>query len=78
LGLYLYFSNGYSGKKGSKIESKDIAVDGWVISILSEAALPYGAMTQTAGFILGNLFSRSFFVLLSSVEFSNKYIYSTP
>ena len=56
---------------------QDIAVDGWVVTILNKEFISYGAMTQTIGLTLGGLFSYNFFVLLNSVEYSNKYFYAT-
>lgn len=57
---------------------QDIAVDGWVVTILSKEFLAYGAMTQTIGLTLGRLFSHNFFIILNSVSYCNKYIYSEP
>lgn len=57
---------------------QDIAVDSWVITLLSKQSLGYGAMTQTIGLTMGRIFSVNVFIPLSSVSFCNANFYSTP
>ena len=56
----------------------DIAVDGWVLTILSEEYVVLGPTCQSVGQNLGWYISQFLFVQLTSVRFANTYIYSEP
>ncbi|KAJ2703058.1 hypothetical protein FB645_004050 [Coemansia sp. IMI 203386] len=57
--------------------TQDIAVDGWALTLLSKENLSYASTCQTVGINCGFFLSFTVFLALNSVEFSNKYIYST-
>lgn len=57
---------------------KDIAVDGWVLTILTKDYLSYGPATQTVGMMFGSLIAYNFFIPLNSQYFCNTYLFSTP
>jgi len=57
---------------------QDIAVDGWVVTLLSDEYLSYGPMTQSVGLILGRLMAHNIFIPLNSVKYCNENIFSTP
>ncbi|KAL4477488.1 hypothetical protein ABPG74_002638 [Tetrahymena malaccensis] len=58
---------------------QDIAVDGWVLTIFeSEEHVNIGSTCNTIGQLLGVLITNSFFIQINSVEFCNKFLYSTP
>jgi len=56
----------------------DIAVDGWVLTILSEENVALGPTCQSVGQNLGWFLSQFIFVQITSVKFANDYIYTTP
>ena len=56
----------------------DIAIDGWVLTILSEENVVLGPTCQAAGQGLGLFVSQFLFVQLTSTRFANTYIYSEP
>jgi len=58
------------------IAVQDVAVDGWVLTILTEDYISYGPATQTIGLMLGSLISYNLFIPLNSTYFCNKYLYS--
>ncbi|KAI9501969.1 hypothetical protein GGI25_005666 [Coemansia spiralis] len=58
--------------------TQDIAVDGWALTLLSKENLSYASSCQTIGINCGYFLSFTVFLALNSVEFSNKYFYSTP
>ncbi|KAJ1903097.1 hypothetical protein LPJ81_003246, partial [Coemansia sp. IMI 209127] len=58
--------------------TQDIAVDGWALTLLSKENLSYASTCQTVGINCGYFLSFTVFLALNSVEFSNKYIFSTP
>jgi len=60
------------------IAVQDVAVDGWVLTILTEDYISYGPATQTIGLMLGSLISYNLFIPLNSTYFCNKYLYSAP
>ena len=49
-----------------------------MINLISAENSSYGAVCQSIGFNLGFFLSFNLFLPLSSVEFCNSYIYSTP
>ncbi|EAR87251.1 acetyl-coenzyme A transporter 1 (macronuclear) [Tetrahymena thermophila SB210] len=58
---------------------QDIAVDGWVLTIFeNEEHVNIGSTCNTIGQLLGVLITNSFFIQINSVEFCNKFLYSTP
>ena len=57
---------------------KDIAVDGWIITIVSQENRPYGSLAQTIGLTLGGIIGFNIFVPLSSLTFCNSYIFDSP
>lgn len=57
---------------------QDIAVDGWVITILSQENRPYGSLAQTLGLTLGGIIGFNIFIPLNSVMFCNTYLYHLP
>lgn len=56
----------------------DIAIDGWVLTILSEENVALGPTCQSVGQNLGWFLSQFIFVQLTSVKFANDYVYSEP
>jgi len=52
---------------------KDIAVDGWALTLLSQDNLSYASTAQTIGLNSGYFLSFTVFLAFNSVEFSNKY-----
>lgn len=58
--------------------SKDIAVDGWALTMLSRQNVGYAStcnsVGQTAGYFLGNVL----FLALESPDFCNKYLRIEP
>jgi len=60
------------------IIKKDVAVDGWVLTILTEDYISFGPATQTVGLMLGSLVSYNLFIPLNSTYFCNKYLFSIP
>lgn len=58
--------------------SKDIAVDGWALTMLSRENVGYAStcnsVGQTAGYFLGNVL----FLALESADFCNKYLRIEP
>ncbi|KAJ2785548.1 hypothetical protein H4R18_000493 [Coemansia javaensis] len=58
--------------------TQDIAVDGWALTLLSKENLSYASTCQTVGINCGYFLSFTVFLALNSVEFSNKYLFSTP
>ena len=57
--------------------TQDIAVDGWALTCLSPESLSYASTAQTIESILG-IFQVLQFLALSSPDFANKYLRSTP
>ncbi|WFD29478.1 hypothetical protein MSPP1_000487 [Malassezia sp. CBS 17886] len=58
--------------------TQDIAVDGWALTLLSDANLGYASTAQTVGINIGYFMSFTVFLAFNSVEFSNKYFRLTP
>lgn len=58
--------------------TQDIAVDGWALTVLSPCALSYASTAQTIGLNTGYFLSFTIFLAFNSVDFSNKYLRSTP
>lgn len=58
--------------------TQDIAVDGWALTCLSPEALSYASTAQTVGINSGYFSSFTIYLALSSPDFANKYIRSTP
>ncbi|CAK7891447.1 hypothetical protein CAAN1_01S05160 [[Candida] anglica] len=58
--------------------TQDIAVDGWALTCLSPEALSFASTAQTIGINAGYFSSFTIFLALSSPDFANKYIRSTP
>jgi hypothetical protein len=56
----------------------DISLDGWMVTLVSTENSSYGTVAQTIGYNLGNFIGFNLFMPLTSVEFSNNYIYATP
>jgi len=56
----------------------DISLDGWMVNLISSENSSYGAVCQSIGFNLGLFLSFNLFLPLSSVEFCNSYIFSSP
>eukprot|EP00347_Sterkiella_histriomuscorum_P017778 403348030 len=59
------------------ITCQDIAVDSWAVEILHENNSSYASTCQTVGQTVGCFISNSLFIALNSIEFCNKYIYSS-
>ena len=57
---------------------KDVALDGWLLTLFPSDDYSKSASTQVAGSDLGALFGYYFFIPLNSEEFCNKYIFDTP
>ena len=55
-----------------------IALDGWVITLISPDVYRYGAVARFLGLNCGTFISYNILVPLSSLTFCNKYLYSTP
>lgn len=58
--------------------TQDIAVDGWALTCLSPESLSYASTAQTVGINTGYFMSFTIFLALSSPDFANKYLRSTP
>ncbi|OBA21433.1 MFS general substrate transporter [Metschnikowia bicuspidata var. bicuspidata NRRL YB-4993] len=58
--------------------TQDIAVDGWALTCLSPESLSFASTAQTIGMNCGYFSSFTVFLALSSPEFANKYLRSTP
>jgi hypothetical protein len=58
--------------------TQDIAVDGWALSLLTDANKTYASTAQTIGLNSGYFLSFTVFLAFNSSEFCNKYIFSTP
>lgn len=56
----------------------DIAIDGWVLTLLSEEYVAVGPTCQSVAQSFGAFISQLLFVQLTSVKFANDYIYSQP
>ena len=60
------------------ITCQDIAVDSWAVEMLHPNNSSYGSSAQSVGMKLGSLISSSFFIAFNSVEFCNRWVYSSP
>ena len=80
LGCFHKYYYGYSSIKIKNIfkKRKDVAVDGWALSIMNQENLAYGALAQTIGLTFGIILSFNVFIPLNSIEFCNQYIFSSP
>lgn len=58
--------------------TQDIAVDGWALTVLSNQSLSYASTAQTIGINAGYFSSFTIYLALSSPDFANKYLRSTP
>lgn len=58
--------------------TQDIAVDGWALTCLSPELLTFASTAQTIGINAGYFSSFTIFLALSSPDFANKYLRSTP
>lgn len=58
--------------------TQDIAVDGWALTCLSPDSLSFASTAQTIGINTGYFSSFTVFLALSSPDFANKYLRSTP
>ncbi|KAK6459370.1 acetyl-CoA transporter [Scheffersomyces xylosifermentans] len=58
--------------------TQDIAVDGWALTCLSPESLSYASTAQTIGINTGYFSSFTIFLALSSPDFANKYLRTTP
>jgi PAT family acetyl-CoA transporter-like MFS transporter 1 len=56
----------------------DISLDGWMVTLISTENSSYGVVAMTLGYNLGNFIAFNLFMPLTSLEFCNNYIYSTP
>lgn len=56
----------------------DIATDGWALTLLSHDNVGYQSTCQSAGQFIGWFISQFILIQLSSVEWCNSYIFSTP
>ena len=52
----------------------DIAVDAWALAILSDSDPSFKMMCETSGSRIGQMLSKTIFILLESEYFSNKHI----
>eukprot|EP01083_Nonionella_stella_P240521 840738_1 len=60
------------------VATQDIAVDGWALTLLSEKNRSWASMCQSIGQNMGFFASYTVFLALSSKEFCDKYLRSTP
>jgi len=60
------------------ITCQDIAVDSWAVEMLHPKNSSYGSSAQSIGHKCGSLISGTFFIAFNSVEWCNRWIYSTP
>ncbi|ANB13530.1 hypothetical protein AWJ20_1826 [Sugiyamaella lignohabitans] len=58
--------------------TQDIAVDGWGLTLLTHAALPYASTAQTIGLNTGYFTSFTVFLAFNSPDFANKYFRVVP
>lgn len=54
--------------------TQDIAVDGWALTLLSEANMPYASTCQSLGLSVGYFASFTVFLALNNVDFCNRYV----
>ena len=57
---------------------QDIAVDGWVITLLERSHVGWGSVCQSVGQSLGVVFGSTIFIQLNSLKFCNRFLYSSP
>jgi len=60
------------------IAFQDVSVDGWVLTLLSNENVKWGAVSQCVGQAIGIIFGGSILIQLSSVKFCNEYLFSEP
>ncbi|XP_060878681.1 acetyl-coenzyme A transporter 1-like [Metopolophium dirhodum] len=56
----------------------DIVVDGWSLTMLKKNNVGYASTCNSTGLVLGMMMSYLFFILLTSEDFSNKYLRINP
>jgi len=57
---------------------QDIAVDGWMLTILTPDYIPFGSSAESLGLMVGGFIAYNVFIPLNSTYFCNKYLFSTP
>lgn len=58
--------------------TQDIAVDGWALTLLSEANLSYASTAQTVGLTAGQFLSFTVFLAFNSPDFANRWFRAEP
>ena len=58
--------------------TQDIAVDGWAITLLSQANISYASTAQTVGLTAGSFLSYTVFLAFNSEDFANRWFRSVP
>jgi len=56
---------------------QDIAVDGWMLTILTPDYIPFGSSAESLGLMVGGFLAYNVFIPLNSTYFCNKYLFST-
>ncbi|XP_060835227.1 acetyl-coenzyme A transporter 1-like [Rhopalosiphum padi] len=58
--------------------TQDIAVDGWALTLLQKNNVGYASTCASIGQVIGIMWGSVSFILLTSEDFSNKYLRITP
>ena len=58
--------------------TQDIAVDGWAITLLSQANISYASTAQTVGLTAGGFLSYTVFLAFNSQDFANRWFRAVP
>ncbi|KAL5240883.1 hypothetical protein ACI65C_008293 [Semiaphis heraclei] len=60
------------------VATQDIIVDGWALTMLKKNNVGYASMCNTTGLAIGSMIGSVWFTLLTSKDFCNKYVRTTP
>ncbi|XP_026823340.1 acetyl-coenzyme A transporter 1-like [Rhopalosiphum maidis] len=60
------------------VATQDIVVDGWALTMLKKNNVGYASMCNTTGLAIGSMIGSVWFTLLTSKDFCNKYLRTTP
>lgn len=60
------------------VATQDIIVDGWALTMLKKNNVGYASMCNTTGLAIGSMIGSVWSTLLTSKDFCNKYVRTTP
>ncbi|XP_025194188.1 acetyl-coenzyme A transporter 1-like isoform X2 [Melanaphis sacchari] len=60
------------------VSTQDIIVDGWALTMLKKNNVGYASMCNTTGLAIGSMIGSVWSTLLTSKDFCNKYLRTTP